>query len=231
MTFGCGMKSVCEAPPRYYGGGHNDGTCNAVCNFDHQPLSWSLVGQPTSPSAYLPSYPSSTPITYPSGVPFNGWFLSANELTDARDLPYAAPGLARVSTHMYAAAVKRGTRVHYFYLSYAEFDTATGQWLGREVDLGAQLITFRPQNNNVPQQQGTVSIYDEVTDRMFVTLNPGDSSGGWRSGMMVFNPTTRSIESIHETNAATYGLVQNSINICRVGRMLYCFVTTHDIFE
>jgi hypothetical protein len=124
---------------------------------------------------------------------------------------------------MYAAAALRGTTAHYFYLTYAEFDTATGEWSGQGVDLGAQLVKFRAQYNSQPLQQGTVAVYDEVTDRFFVTLNPGDNGGGWRSGIMVFDPNTRSIEAIHETNEATYGLVLNSINICRVGRDLYCF--------
>ena len=223
----------------FFGGGHGDGTCNAVCKFDHQTLTWSLVGQPTPPSAYLPNYPSTTALTYPSGQPFSGqaglgqsgWFLTANELTDARDLLYAAPALARVSTHLYASAAKRGSRIHYFYLSYAEFDTATGQWLGREVDLGAQLTAFRPQYGTAPLQQGTVALYDEVTDRFFVTLNPGDSGGGWRSGIMVFNPITRSIESIHESTDASYGLILNSLNICRVGRNLYVFTKRGNFTE
>jgi hypothetical protein len=213
-----------EGAQYFFGGGHSDGTCNAVCKFDHQALAWSLVGQPTPPSVYLPGYPSSSGVTYPSGVAFSGrWFLSAAELSDPRDLPYAAPALARVSTHMYAAAARRGTRVHYFYGAYGEFDTSTGKWMGREVDLGAQLLRFRPQYNAVPLQQGTVAFYDAVTDRFFVTLNPGDSGGGWRSGIIVFDPTTRSIEAIHETNESTYGLIPNSMNICQVGRNLYCF--------
>ena len=180
-----------------------------------------MVGQPTPPSVYLAGYPVTN--VYPSGLAFNGWFLSSNELTDPRDLPFAAPALARTSTHMYAAAAKRGDRIHYFYLSYGEFDTKTGLWSGREVDLGAQLIKFRPQYGAVPLQQGTVAVYDEVTDRIFLTLNPGDSGGPWRSAIMVFNPVTRVIESVHETNEATYGLILNSLNICRVGRNLYCF--------
>ncbi len=202
-----------------------------MCKFDHQTLKWSLVGQPTPPAAYPPSYPGPGVLTYPSGLHFSGpaaqassgWFLTDKELSDPRDLPYAAPSLARVSTHMYASAAKRGTRIHYFYLSYAEFDTATGEWMGREVDLGAQLVGFRPQYNPYPLQQGTVAIHDEVTDRFFVTLVPGDTGGGWRSGIMVFNPSTRSIESIHESNNQSYGLILESINICRVGRNLYCF--------
>ncbi len=205
----------------FFGGGHGDGSCNAVLKFDHQTLAWSLLGQPTPPTVYLPGYPNTKP--YPSGRVFDGWFLPASELPDTRDHVYAAPALARLSTHMYAAAVKRGTRLHYFYAVYAEFDTATGQWLGRGVDLGAQLVKFRPQYGTVPLQQGTVAMYDEVTDRMFVTLTPGDAGGGWRNAIMVFNPNTRSIESVHESNASTFGLVSESLSMCRVGRDLFCF--------
>lgn len=205
----------------FYGGGHGDGSCNAVCKFDHQTLRWSLVGEPTPPSVYLPEYPLSK--TYPSGAAFSGWFLTKNELPDPRDQPYAAPALARMSTHMYAAAAKRGSRIHYFYLAYGEFDTETGEWMGREVDLGAQLVKFRAQYNPSPLQQGTVAVYDEVTDRFFVTLNPGDGGGSWRSGIMVFDPKTRAIESIHETGGNTFGLATDSMNVCRVGRELFYF--------
>ncbi len=205
----------------FFGGGHDDGSCNAVIKFDHQNLSWSLLGQPTPPSVYLPGFPRAK--TYPSGRLFDGWFLPVGELPDARDHVYAAPALARASTHMYSAAVKRGTRLHYFYGHYGEFDTATGQWLGRGVDLGAQLTKFRPQYGTAPLQQGTVAMYDEVTDRMFVTLTPGDAGGSWRSAIMVFNPKTRGIESVIESNASTFGFVSESLNMCRVGRDLFCF--------
>jgi hypothetical protein len=144
-------------------------------------------------------------------------------LPDSRDATHRAPELARLSTHMYAAAAMRGSVVHYFYATYAEFNTATKSWGGQGVDLGKQLLRFRPQYGAVPLQQGTVAIYDEVTDRFFVTLNPGDGGGGWRTGIMVFNPVTREIESIHESNRNTFGLVLNSLNICRVGRNLYVF--------
>ena len=117
----------------------------------------------------------------------------------------------------------RGSVVHYFYATYAEFNTVTKSWGGQSVDLGQQLLRFRPQYGSVPLQQGTVAIYDEVTDRFFVTLNPGDGGGGWRTGIMVFNPITREIESIHESNRNTFGLVLNSLNVCRVGRNLYVF--------
>lgn len=219
----------------FFGGGHGDGSCNAVCKFDHASLTWSLAGQPTPPSKYPPSYAnggSATqpgPLIYPSGLNGQGFFLPASDLTNPVDHPYAT-ALARGSSHMYAAAAMRGSKIHYFYGVYAEFDTATGTWGGRGVNLGEQLITFRPQFNNVALQQGTVAIYDDVTDRFYVTLNPGDAGGGWRSAIMVFNGDTRKIEAIYETNETSpghnFGLILNSINICRVGRDLYCFTKT-----
>lgn len=208
----------------FYGGGHGDGTCNAVCKFDHQTLSWSLVGQPTPPSVYLPDYLATTgTVYYPSGTRFTGWFVPADQLPDSRDAAYRAPALARVSTHMYAAAAYRGTRIHYFYGTYGEFDTATGLWTGQGVEIGQQLLAFRPQYGSVQLQQGTVATYDSVSDRFFVTLCPGDAGGGWRTAMLVFNPLTRTVESVHETNSSTYGYMESSVNVCRVGRDLFIF--------
>lgn len=222
----------------FYGGGHGDGTCNAVCAFSHQTLRWQLIGKPTDPAVYLPDYlRTSEAIYYPSGRYFTGggttkgfplpseggWFLPAADLPSQADAPYRAAALARVSTHMYAAAALRGKVVHYFYDTYGEFDTANGTWSGQGIDLGQQLLDFRRQYGAQRLQQGTAAIYDEVTDRFFVTLNPGDAGGGWRSGILVFNPVSRRIEAIHETNAASYGLVLNSVNLCRVDRELYVF--------
>ncbi len=222
----------------FYGGGHGDGTCNAVCAFSHQTLGWRLIGRPTEPAVYLPNYlRTSEAVYYPSGRYFGGgsttkgfplpgeggWFLAAADLPARMDSPHRAAALARVSTHMYAAAALRGQVVHYFYDTYAEFDTGSGTWTGQGVDLGQQLLGFRRQYGAPRLQQGTVAIYDEVTDRFFITLNPGDAGGGWRSGIIVFDPVSRRIEAIHETNAASYGLVLNSVNLCHVGRDLYVF--------
>ncbi len=207
----------------FYGGGHGDGTCNAVARFNLGTLTYELVGQPTPPSVYLPKYLVDLNVTYPSGLPFGSWFLTQNELTDSSDWPYAAPALARVSTHMYGAAAMRGATVHYFYLTYGEFNSTNGTWSGRGVDLGAQLIDFRPQYGTVPLQQGTVATYDEVTDRFFVTLNPGDSGGGWRTGFVEYNPNTRRIDHVYEVGSAMNGPMPNSANVVKVGRQLFVF--------
>lgn len=211
----------------FFGGGHGDGTCNAVIKLDHETLQYSLVGQPTPPSKYPPSYYNGGssqpgPLTYPSGLQGNAWFLSATELTATEDLPYAAPQVARAASHMYGAALARGPETHYFYGQYARFDAASSTWSGRTVDIGAQLPAFRPQYGSVFLQQGTTGHYDDVTDRFYVTLCPGDAGGGWRSGVLVITPAGV-IESVYETATSTYGLIRESVNVCAVGRRLFIF--------
>jgi hypothetical protein len=205
----------------FYGGGHGDGTCNAVIEFNLRTLAYRLVGQPTPPSGYPPGYSaafSGGPLdwTYPSGRLPLGFFLSNSELTDPADTPYANT-LARVSTHMYAAAATRGTTTHYFYRMYGEFNAATGQWAGYGVDLGAQLYAYATKYGNGFLDQGTAAIYDATTDRFFVSM----IDGGWRSGMIVFNPVTRQIESVHESGS--FGLMNPSSCLVPVGRKLYIF--------
>lgn len=210
----------------FYGGGHGDGTCNAVVKFDPGSLRYTLVGAPTPPSVYLPGYVqggSTAPLQYPSGQPADGWFLPDSLLPNAADAAHRAPALARVSTHMYGAAAMRGSTIHYFYLTYGEFDVASGTWNGRGVDLGAQLPAFRMQYGAVPLQQGTMALYDKMTDRFLVTLNPGDAGGGWRNGIMIFNAATRTIESVHEVPGSLGGPMLNSFNLVQVGRELFVF--------
>lgn len=214
----------------FMGGGHGDGTFNGVIKFDLSTLTWKLVGQPTPPSKYPPDYANSLGLhlgapVYPSGTLGNGWFLPTSQLSNPVDAAYATP-LARMSTHMYQGAAIRGTKIYYFYGTYGEFDTATGLWGGQGVDLGKQLITFRPQYNSSVLQQGTAAVYDSVTDRFFVTLVPGDGGGGWRSGIIVFNPNTHLIENIYESNSSTYGLLLNGLTPVVVGRNIYYFLST-----
>ncbi len=40
----------------FYGGGHGDGTNNAVVRFNWNSLQWSMLCLPTPPSAYPPAY-------------------------------------------------------------------------------------------------------------------------------------------------------------------------------
>lgn len=210
----------------FYGGGHGDGSCNAVVGFNLRTLQYRLVGAPTPPAKYSPSFVSGfgggPEATYPSGKPLNGWFQPADQLTDPADTAYGTP-LARVSTHMYGAAAMRGNVVHYFYRTYAEFDTVTGLWSGQEVDIGAQLYAINPNYNNQFLDQGTWAIYDAATDRLFLTFVPGDGGGGYRSGILVFNPNTCLVENIYITSPDSYGYINESTGMVVVDRKIYCF--------
>lgn len=221
---------ACDAGGQYfYGGGHGDGSCNAVVKFDYESLSYSIVGAATPPAKYPPSYVNGAalqpgPLVYPSTLDGQGFFCDATILTDPADASYATP-VARASTHMYGAAAKRGNVVHYFYLRYGEFNAATGTWSGRGVSLGAQLSAMFSNYGTAEFDIGTQAIYDSVTDRFFVTLNPGDNSGSWRNGVAVFNPNTRTIQSVVEFGDK--GSMYTGGNaIVQVGRKLYVFIKT-----
>jgi lysophospholipase L1-like esterase len=220
----------------YYGGGHGDGTCNAVIRHAHATMGFAVACLPTPPAKYPPVYVGSGgqpgPVTYPSGALGNGFFR--DDLTDPADVAYNTPR-TRASTHMYAAACMRNGVVHYFYLTYGEFDTNLGIWRNsNSFSFGAQLIAFRPQYVNTSDplsymlQQGTSALYDKVTDRFYVTLVPGDSGGGWRSAIMTIragatagaNPV---IETITESNDTTFGIILESSNLCMVGRKIFLF--------
>ncbi|APR74732.1 Hypothetical protein A7982_00078 [Minicystis rosea] len=206
----------------FFGGGHGDGTCNAVLEFDLHALKWRLAMDPTPVSAYPPSYAADGPgtapgpLVYPSGLA-PGYFSST--VTDPLDLPYKAPFDARPSTHQYAAhAIRKGV-ISYFYLGYAELDIAAKKWSHFDANpFGPQLLAIDFHYGDVPLQQGTVALYDDVTDRFFVTLNPGDAGGGWRSHLMRIQPETLEIET-----PMTEVPMTNSISLVKVDRWIYGF--------
>ena len=207
----------------FFGGGHGDGTCNAVAEFDLRKLTWRLAMDPTPVSAYPPSYaamgPGTAPgeLVYPSGFA-PGYFSST--VTDPLDLPYKAPFDARSTTHQYAAHAIRHGVISYFYLTYAELDIAQKRWQHIETNpFGPQLEAIDLHYGNVQLQQGTVALYDAVSDRFFVTLNPGDAGGGWRSHLLRIDPETRKIETPMDPEVP----MTNSISLVQVDRWIYAF--------
>jgi hypothetical protein len=228
-----------------YGGGHGDGTCDAVVKFDADTLTFSQVGNPTPPSVYHPQYliaPASTVLTYPSGVyyyggaitqtPRNppagfGWFLTAAESPNpSADAALLAPQLSRMTTHVYGAAALRGDTIHHFYLNYGEFNVRTGRWSGRDVDLGGQLAALSGSFGsltNEPQAPGTYALYDEVTDRFIVTCQSQDRAAGNRRGVFVFDPVNRVIESYHRPDGLGGVPIIGSTPTVQVGRELWIF--------
>lgn len=203
----------------FYGGGHGDGSCNAVIECDPlRQFAYRVAVAATPASTYLPQYMQTTaPLSYPSGIPLQGFFLSLAEgLDPVLDAQYAAPQMARVVTHMYAAAAYRKGKVHYFYLTYGEADVASGRWSGRGVSLNNQLQAIFANYGNSSISPSIRAIYDEVTDRFFVTM-PNE---GWRNGIYVFDPNTRQITSVHD---CIFGVMLEETPMVKVGRKLYCF--------
>lgn len=210
-----------------WGGGHGDGTYNGVIKFDPRTKTYSVIGEPTPPSVYLPEYINTTsPIYYPSGKYFSGFindtptedpklppiglgglFLTEAEgLVRAVDGPYIAPALAKLTAHAYASLVVRKGIIYFFCAGgYAEFNIMNGKWGRYGVDLGMQLKSFQSNMTNFPFSQGNAAVYDEVTDRIIVTLQPGDFPMGARNGVFVFDPNTRQIESVHNQSAVYLG--------------------------
>lgn len=211
----------------FFGGGHGDSSCNPVVRCQpRNDFAYSVTIPATPASVYLPEYMTSWPIYYPSGVLFgpNGqpggagvWFLTVAEgLDPTLDAGYIAPQLARVSSHMYGAAAIRNGVVHYFYLTYGEANTVTGQWGGRGTDIGAQLNAIFSEYGTDAGQVWTRAIYDDVTDRFFVSM----PNSGWRNGFYVFDPSSRQVTSVHD---CPFGPMLQDTPTVKIGRKLYCF--------
>lgn len=215
------------------GGGHNDGSCNAVVKIDTRTLEYSLACAPTPPSKYPPSYynggnPQPGPLIYPSGYGSPGLSHFRNDLTDPLDTPYNTP-YARKTSHMYTASCVRSGVVYYFYGNYAEFNSNNGIWNnvdGADEDWGNQFLAENTNFGSAMFQHGCCAVYDTVTDRAFVTFTPGDTAGGWRSHICKINLATRTIEDfIQISNAANYPLLSES-QIYQVGRKIWVFMNT-----
>lgn len=215
----------------FYGGGHGDGSCNAVVRLRMADMSWSVAVPPTPPGVYLPNYMVSTAdITYPSGALFSGpsltsragWFLTeAQGLNATTDAGFVAPAPARVSTHMYGAAVYRSSSktCHYFYNGYGACNVETGLWLPETfaVNIPGQLGAIQSNlNATLALQWGTQAIFDTVTDRAYFTL----IGGGFRNHIVQFNCATHTVDSIH---GCPVQLIGNASPIVQVGRKLWVF--------
>lgn len=218
---------VSDSAGRYiytFGGGHHDGTCNALLKFDAHSLALTSVIAPTPPAKYPPIYAAGDggggpgALTYPSGAT-PGYFSST--LTDPADASYIAPADAPNVSHQYASGAMRSNGViSWFYNGYREANTGAGTWAHlADTDIGAQLYAINTNYQNGPLQQGTAAEYDDVTDRFLVTLVPGDAGYNWRVGFFLFNPTTRTIVS--GSVVTNVDIARSAMNVVKAGRYVY----------
>jgi hypothetical protein len=208
------------------GGGHDDGSLNAVFKFDAATLSYSIAVPPTPPSAYPPAYNTTqAAIVYPSGAT-TGWFQSAATLTDPRDLPYAAPFPARRAAHTYSGMTFRDGKISYYYQStVGDADVVNHTWTNlRQQTYGAQLNAISPSlgNPNHYLQEGLAAATDPVTGKGWVTLNSGSAGINGRSHVMRIEPSTQTIERVIGAPNVSWG----GAALTFVGRELYG-VTSH----
>lgn len=212
----------------HYGGGHGDGTCNAVIKMAIADLAWSQVVDPTPPSVYLDDYLVTTdPIQYPSGVNFTGrtfqlgtfFATEAEGLDGVMDAGYIAPALARASTHMYAAAVYRPSTktCHYFYNGYGAVNVETGAWSGYNVNLEAQIAALQSNLEVSENVWGVSAIYDAGTDRAYFLV----TGGGFRSHVAEFDCDDETVDAVYPSLGLT---LTNASMFVQVGRKLYIFV-------
>jgi hypothetical protein len=223
----------------FYGGGHGDGTCNAIVSLDLRTLRYTLTDPPTPSSAYPPDYLVSG-YRYPSGLGLD-WFRTRAQLTDPRDLPYAAPVSKPVSTHQYGSLSVRAKRgvpreMHGFYAQYKVFDLTSRTWTdAHEKGQAALAAKVAAQSNrqfpglganigpSVPLQQGTMALYDDVTDSFFVTLIAGDAGGGWRNYFFRYEPSTQAVTKVFRPGIPC----RESMGWLKVGRWVYGFTSAY----
>lgn len=226
----------------FFGGGHGDGSINAVVKRHAATMGFEMMFAPTPPSCYVAAYMkapgdpgySPPPLRYPSGLQINpvlstdptdgfGYWLTAAQDADSADAALMAPALARISSHMYSAAVYCKKKVYYLYNIFGVFDLATKAWdaAARPLGLGTLVNAFTPSAGlgssygNGSMDWGTVGIYDEQTDRIFFTL----VGGGYRNSIVRFNPNTYQVEAIYDS---PFG-IENACTMTQVGRVLYLF--------
>ncbi|WP_267688688.1 hypothetical protein [Nannocystis sp. SCPEA4] len=206
-----------------FGGGHTDGSLNAVFKLDAATLKYSIAVPPTPPSAYPPAYTApNSPIVYPSGAT-NGFFQAAETLTDPADTPYAAPFAAAQSSHTYSAMsfVDGKLTLHYGPVRDADVESGTWTYLDQNT-YGPQLLTFNANYADAVLQSGTHTANDPETGKAWTTLVAGDAGLNWRNSVLEIDPTTHTIENV--VNAAWN--VVGSSSIVVGGSHVYVFTPT-----
>ncbi|MDC3962586.1 hypothetical protein [Polyangium jinanense] len=207
-----------------FGGGHSDGSVNAVFKLDAATLKYSIVVPPTPPSAYPPAYTApNSPIVYPSGAT-NGFFQTAETLTDPADLPYAAPFAAPASSHTYSAMSFVDGKMILHYGPVRVADVVSGKWTSLEKDVyGPQLVKFNPNYFEVVLQAGTRTANDPATGKAWTTLIAGDAGLNWRNRVLEMDPATRTIENVVDAKWEVSG----SSSIVIGGPYVYVFTPTN----
>jgi hypothetical protein len=221
----------------FYGGGHGDGSNNAVVRMNWETLTYSMAALPTPPDKYPRDYGVDRllPGNSPPGSPTQpGPLRYANGATPGYFDPnpvhgaYSAPALARPSSHMYDTAVLVNGKIHYHYANDAVFNTATGLWeTVNSANFGAQLNAISTSLANSGFNTQSSFKYDAATGKIWGTLVPGDGPGS-RYHMVRIDAATRIIEAVIGVGTQMIG---NGSTLVQVGRWLYSFKAEQTAYD
>lgn len=229
----------------FFGGGHGDGSCNALVCFDLATLTYSLECDASPTSEYPPNYlAGANNYTLPSGLFLGNYFRPLSQLPNPIDQPYAAAISKPVADHRYGSQAVRAKvgvprEIHYFYAvpkvynldTHAwDFDpswTEDRLWTVREVGARANIQSAGLGNNigftdqaNHQLGQGTMCVYDDVTDQFLVTL----VGGGYRYGFFLWDAATRTCPRVVSNTGSGFQIVE-STPMVKVGRWVYIFTS------
>jgi hypothetical protein len=203
----------------YYGGGHGDGTCDAVIKCDLNTLEWSLVSSPTPPSTYPVAgvYPSGVSTVAVAGTTAAYYLTEAEGLDPVIDAGKIAPKLSRAVTHMYASAVFRGGKYYCFYSGYGECDVETGTWApeGRYIAPPSVIGPF------------AWSVHDPVNDRAFVART---ISGAPVDRIWEYNYSTRTFVATHSFPGGTVQYRASVTMAVKADRKIWIWVSSGPVY-
>ncbi|XVJ69881.1 MAG: hypothetical protein HEQ39_09660 [Rhizobacter sp.] len=220
------------------GGGHGDGFWNGVLKSNMSTLGMSVE---------IPAAPGSC---YPAGFPNAAWpsgrgvdWMRTLAQHDPADVAFAAPFSSPRQTHEYGGQAVRNAlgvpkQIYWFYGAHKIYDFASQMWTNRH-ELGQDHITQKVAARanivqaglgtnigpSVPLQQGTMALYDALTDKFYVTLIPGDAGGGWRNFFFCYDPAADAVPSIHRPQQPC----RESMVWVQAGRYIYGITSLYSV--
>lgn len=223
------------------GGGHGDGFWNGVLRSDMQTLGMSVEIAAAPGSCYPSGFPVNN--NWPSGRGVD-WMRTAAQ-HDPLDVSFAAPFSSPRQTHEYGGQATRNKvgvnkRIYWFYGAYKIYDLDARTWTTQhEHPQGGAYITGLVATRcnivqpglgtnigpTVPLQQGTMALYDDVTDKFFVTIIPGDNGGGWRNFFFEYDPVTDTVPNIIRPQQPC----RESMTWVKAGRYIYGITSPYSV--
>jgi hypothetical protein len=220
------------------GGGHGDGFWNGILKSDMRTLGMSVEIAAAPGTCYPAGFPNAN---WPSGRDVD-WMRTLSQHSPA-DVAFAAPFSSPRQTHEYGGQAVRNKpgvpkQIYWFYNAHKVYDFDSQMWTNRH-ELGQDYITQKVAARcdivspglgthigpTVNLQQGTMALYDVVTDKFYVTLIPGDGGGGWRNFFFCYDPSADTVPSIHRPQQPC----RESMVWVQAGRYIYGITSPYSV--